>query len=131
MRADQSGDDMPPIDIAGKHHGDIGGAGEAHIGDVAAPQIGLGRAAGAFDQNEVAFGFQPVETLQADIEQFGFALLIGGGAAVARHAAAHDELRAGLALRFEQHRVHMHAGRGAAGQRLQRLGAADLPAIRR
>ena len=42
---------------------------------------------------------------------------------------ANDELRAGIGLRLEQHRVHVHGGRRAAREGLQRLRAADLAAI--
>ena len=41
-----------------------------------------------------------------------------------------DDLRCALGLRFEQHRVEVHARRQTGGLRLQRLGAADLAAVR-
>ena len=45
------------------------------------------------------------------------------------HAAMHDHLRTGIALRLEQHGIHVAGRRRPAGQRLQGLGAADLAAI--
>ena len=48
----------------------------------------------------------------------------------ADHAALHHDLRADLALRLQQHRVHVHGRRHARRAGLQRLGAADLAAVR-
>ena len=49
--------------------------------------------------------------------------------ALPQHAALHDDLRAALGLRLQQHRVHVTLGGDAAGARLQRLRAADLAAV--
>jgi hypothetical protein len=46
-------------------------------------------------------------------------------------AAVCDDLRADVALRLQQHRIHVDARGDAAGARLQRLGAADLAAVGR
>jgi hypothetical protein len=35
MRADQGGDHVAPVDVADQNDRHVGGAGEAHIGDVA------------------------------------------------------------------------------------------------
>jgi hypothetical protein len=43
--------------------------GEAHIGDVVGAQVGLGRAARALDEHQVALGFQPTEALDDGGEQ--------------------------------------------------------------
>ena len=40
-----------------------------------------------------------------------------------------DDLRAGIGLRLDQHRVHVNARFQETGTRLQRLGAADLAAV--
>ena len=45
--------------------------------------------------------------------------------------ALHDDLRAGVGLRLQQHRVHVHAGRHPRRPRLHGLGAADLAAVDR
>ncbi len=47
----------------------------------------------------------------------------------AHDAALHHDLRADVALRLQQHRVHVHGRRHAGGAGLQRLGAADLAAV--
>jgi hypothetical protein len=45
--------------------------------------------------------------------------------------AAHDELRRGLGLRLQEHRVHVDDRSRAASEGLQRCRAADLAAIPR
>ncbi len=47
MRADQAGDHPAAVDVAHHHHRHVRRAGEAHVGDVARPQVDLGRAARA------------------------------------------------------------------------------------
>ena len=63
---------QPPVDVHTNAKGllgwftpeHIGGLGEAHIGDVAAAQIDLGRAAGALDQDKISPGTKPLESGQ-------------------------------------------------------------------
>ena len=131
LGADQAGDHAAAVDVADQHHRHVGGAGEAHIGDVVGAQIDLGRAARAFDQHDVGFALQPREAVQHERHQLRLDRLIIGCARASIDFALHHELRADLALRLEQHRVHMHGGRDARGARLQRLGAADLAAVLR
>ena len=61
----------------------------------------------------------------------GFSRLVFARPRVAHDLALHDDLGADVALRLQQHRVHVHAGGHAGGPRLQRLGAADLAAVGR
>ena len=74
---------------------------------------------------------EPGEAREHERHQLRLHLLIGGGLGGAVHAPLHHDLRAGLALRLEQHRIHVDARRRAGGARLQRLGAADLAAVGR
>ena len=106
-----------------------GGAGEAHVGDVALAQVDLGRAARALDEDEIGLGFEARETVEHGAHQLGLQRLIFARAGGADDAALHDDLRADLALRLQQHRVHVDARRNAAGARLQRLRPADLAAV--
>ena len=131
LRSDDLRDDAAAIDVADQDHGRIGGAGEAHVGDVAATQIDLGRAAGALDEHQIGLGLQPSEAFEHRGHQSRLHRLIFSRFGGADDAAAHDDLRAGLALRLQQHGVHVDARRDAASARLQRLGAADLAAVRR
>ena len=109
--------------------GTLAARAKAHIGDVVRPQIDFGRAAGALDEDEVGLVLQPGETVQHMRHQRRLDRLVFGRARRAEHFALHDDLRAGLALRLEQHRVHVDAGRHPRGARLQRLRPADLAAV--
>ena len=93
------------------------------------PQIDFGRAAGALDEDEVGLALQPGETVQHLRHQRRLDRLVFGGARRAEHLALHDDLRADLALRLQQHRVHVDARRHPRGARLQRLRPADLAAV--
>ena len=94
MCADKAGDDAAALDIAGQDHRYIRRAGEAHIGDVARAQIGLGRAAGALDQNDVGVAATDASKLSrtAAISR-GLKRLIGRGRMAHRASALHDHLR--------------------------------------
>src|SRR5258708_15202227 len=63
-------------------------------------------------------------------EQFGLLGLILAPPGIANDAALHDHLRAGFALRLQQHRVHVHARWHACSPRLQRLRPSDFTAVR-
>ena len=115
LGADQAGDHPAAVDVADQHHRHAGGAGEAHIGNVVGAQVDLRRAARAFDQNDVGFAFQSREAVQHEPHQLGLDRLVIGGAGASVDFALHHELGADLALRLEQHRVHMHGGRDARG----------------
>ena len=52
-RAGEMGEHAAAVDVADHQHRQIGGAGKAHIGDVAVAQIDLGRAAGALADDDV------------------------------------------------------------------------------
>ena len=109
LGADQAGDHAAAVDVADQHDGHIGGAGEAHIGDVVGAEVDLRRAARALDQDDVGFALQPREAVQHERHQLGLDALIFGCRRAAIDAALHHDLRADLALRLEQHRVHVHA----------------------
>ena len=131
LGADEARDHAAAVDVADQHHRHVGGARKAHVGDVVRAQVDLRGAAGAFDQHEVGLFPQPREAFEHRRHELRLHLLVGGRLGGAVDAALHHDLRADLALRLEQHRVHVHARRDPRGARLQRLGAADLAAIRR
>ncbi len=131
MRAGQARDDAAAIDIAEHHHGHIGGRRKSHIGDVAGAQIDLRRAAGALDQHDIGVAGEMRKALQHGRQQRRFLVQIVFRAQRAPALALHDDLRAGVALRLQQHRVHVHAGRHPRRPRLHRLGPADLAAFDR
>ncbi len=131
LRPRDAGDDAAAADVTDEHDRHVGGARKAHVGDVAAPQVDLRRRAGPFDQHDVRLGAQAPEAVAHGVEQLRLHVLVGRGLGVADDAALHDHLGADLALRFQQHRVHVHARSHAGSARLQRLGTADLAAVRR
>ena len=128
MGAGDRGDDAAAIDVADEDHRHVGARRKAHIGNVAAPQIDLGRRAGAFDDDEVGTLADLGPGVEHGIHQTGFQRLVVACPRLAEHLALHHHLRADIGLRLEQHRVHMDGGRNATGDRLQPLGAADLAA---
>ena len=116
---------MSPISATGQ----LGGAREAHIGDVALAQVDLGCAARALDEHEIGVRLHARVAVEHGAHQFGFERLIFARWRVADDLALDDDLRADFALGLEQNRVHVHARRNPACARLQRLGAADLAAV--
>ena len=131
LGADQARNDATAIDVADEHYRHFGGARKAHIGDVVLAQIDFGGTAGAFDQHDVGLGFHACVAVEHERQQLGLHFLIGGRLGAAVDAALHHDLCADLALRLQQHRIHVHARRHPRRARLQRLGAADLAAIGR
>jgi hypothetical protein len=128
--ADDRGDHAAPVDIADQHDRHSGGAREAHVRDVAGAQVDLGRRAGAFDHHQVACGLEPAIARQHLGKQGAARLAEIARAERAAHPAVHDQLRRAIGLGLEQYRVHVGMRFHAAGDRLQRLGAADLAAVR-
>ena len=126
MGADEAGDDAAAVDIADEHDRHVGRLGEAHVGDVAGAEIDLGRAAGALDQHDVHAFADDGEAFQHSGQQFTLPPTILGGAHRPCPLALHDDLRAGVGLRFEQDRVHVDRWRQPRGTCLQGLGATDL-----
>ena len=131
MRAGQARDNAAAIDIPEHHHGYIGGRGKSHIGDIAGTQVDLRRAAGAFHQDDIGISRKMSKTLQNRRQQGRFLLQIVFCAQRAPALALHDDLRAGIGLRLQQHRVHVNARRHPRRPRLHGLGAADLAALDR
>ena len=70
--ADDAGNGAAALDIGDQHHRQIGGFGESHVGDIAGPEVDLGRAAGAFDHHQIGVGGQDTEAFQHSVQQFRF-----------------------------------------------------------
>ncbi len=107
----------------------VGGAGEAEVGDVAGAQVDLGGRARALDEDEIGFGAEPAEAVEHGRHELRLPVLELARLGRAHDAALHHDLRADVALGFQQDRVHVHGRRHAGGAGLQRLGPADLAAI--
>ena len=126
---DELGDDAAAFDVADQCDRDIGGLSKPHIGNVAVAQIDLGRAAGAFDQDQVGRSGEPRERVHYRRQKARCQAAILAGRGIAPDPAGEHELGAVLRLRLQQHRVHVGERGDAAGARLDRLRPADLAAI--
>ena len=97
--ADEAGDDAAPVDIADEDHRHAGGPGEAHIGDVAVAQIGLRRAAGALDHDEVRLAPSRRKLSSTKGRRSARALPERGRFELSETLALDDDLRAAIASR--------------------------------
>ena len=131
LGADEARDDAAPVDVAHEHHGHVGGAGEAHIGDVAGLRFTSDALPAPSTSTRSASSDSRAKLSSTGGMSVGFLAWYSARLRRAEHAALHHHLRADLALRFQQHRIHVDARRHAGRPRLQRLGAADLAAIGR
>jgi hypothetical protein len=129
LRADDLRDHPAAVDVAGQHDGNVGGAREAHVGDVARAQVDLGRAARALDHHQIKGGAQAGETLEHGVHEPGPERAVIPRARRRHAPALHHHLRAGVGFGLQQHRVHVGDRVQPAGQRLQRLRAPDLAAV--
>ncbi len=130
LRADEARDHPAPVDVADQHHRRVGGPGEAHIGDVARPQVHLGGRARALDEDQIGLRGEAREAVEDGRHQPGLPGLVVARLHGGDHPPLHHHLGADLALRLQQHRVHVDRGRHPGGPGLQRLRAADLAAVR-
>jgi hypothetical protein len=131
LRADELGDDAAAVDVADDYDGRLRRPGEPHVGDVAFAQVDFGGAAGPLDQHQIGRAPQARVAVEHGTHQPRRQIVIVARRRRADDAALHDDLRANVTLRFQQHRIHVDARGDAAGARLQGLGAADLAAVRR
>ena len=129
LRADEAGNHAAAVDVAHQHDGHVGGAGEAHVGDVGGAQVHFRRRARALDQHEVGLARKVLETLEHGAQQPGLHGLIFARLRGADDPALDHDLRADVALGLQEDRIHVHAGCHAGGTGLQRLRPADLAAV--
>jgi hypothetical protein len=116
------------IDIADENHRHAFRLRETHIGDVAGAQIDLGGGARALHQHEIRLTAQDGEAFAHARQQLWLELRVIARARRREALALDDDLRAGLAFRLEQDRVHVDRRRYARSPSLERLGAPDLAA---
>ena len=117
LGADQARDHAAAIDIADQHYRHVGGARESHVGDVVGPQVDFRGATGTLDEYDVGLAAQLRVAVEHERQDLRLYLLVRRRIGAAVNAALHHDLRADLALRLQQHRVHVHARRhlGRAG----------------
>ena len=129
-RADERGDHPAAVDVSEETDRRFDAAREAHVGDVTPPQVGLGGAAGAFDDDQVAPGGEPLEAVEDAPEELTPAVEERPRGPRSGHPPLYDDLRGSVGLGLEQHRVHVDRGGETRGPRLERLRAPDLAAAR-
>ena len=119
------------VDVGHQHDGTVDGFREAHVGDVAVAQVDLGGAAGPFHDDGVVLRAQPRVRFQHGLHGDRLVLVVVARVHVRAHPAVDHDLGARVAGRFQQHGIEVRVGFEARGQRLQRLRAPDLAAVRR
>ena len=100
MRANHLRDDAAPVDAAGQDHRQIRCFGKAHIGDVAFAQIDLGRAARAFDQDDIGIVREAFEAFEHALQKGRFQLCIIAGHDGRQPLAVDDNLSALFGFRL-------------------------------
>src|SRR6187200_1720506 len=128
MRAGDRSDDAATVDVANQDHRYVGAGGKTHICDVARPEVDLGRRTSAFDDDEVDALADLLPGIEHGLHQFRLEQLVVACLRLTEHLTLHDDLTADVALRFQEHRVHMDGGRDTACDRLQPLRPTDLAA---
>ena len=91
-------------------------------------EVGLGRAAGALDHDQLVVGLQRRERVGHRRPEMVVSLLPRQRAHGPVDHTAHHHLAARVGLRLHEHRVHPHVGHDAGGARLQPLSDPDLAA---
>ena len=129
FRSCEARNDPAAVDVADQDDGNASRSRKSEIGDVVLPQIDLGHRARAFDEHEIRFAAQTLEAVENSPHETWLELLIFAGLCAADHAALHYDLRPDLALRLQEHGVHVNAGSDTCGACLKRLRPPDLAAI--
>src|SRR5262249_55138859 len=127
----QTCDYATAVDVTDEYYWHVRRPRETHVGDVVSAQVHFRSATGALDQYNIGLDLKPRKAIENESHQFRLHVLIGDRLGNAVDAAVHHNLRADLALRLEQHRIHVHGRRRTGGARLQRLGTADLAPVHR
>ena len=125
-RAVKLSEHAAPVDIAHQQHRRICHFCHAHIDDIFAFQVDFGRAACAFDHDDIIFSRKRIVGPHDIRHQLFFILEIIHGAHVAAHLAVHDHLRAYVGGGFQKDGIHQNARLHAGGLGLRHLGTAHL-----
>ena len=104
---------------------------QTHIDNIILLEIDLCRTARPLDHDDVVLGGKAVKCVLDNGKKRLFVPPIFARGAVSLRFAHDDDLRANIACRLEQNRVHTHIGRDARRLGLHDLRAAHLPAVRR
>ena len=129
LGADQGRDNAPAINVADQTHRGVHAPGEAHVGNIASPQVDLGRAARPLDDDQLVRRHEPAEAVQDGAHQ-----ALASGRVVRRvqcadRPAVDYDLRAPVGVRFQQHRIEIGVRRQPGRPSLYSLGTANLSAV--
>ena len=117
------------VDVGDNHHRAVHRLGKTHVGDVVVAQVDLRGRARALDHDGVVALAQTPKRLEHRMPRDRFVTVIRARVEIGRDLALNDDLRAGIGVWLQQHRVHVAHGVEPAGLRLHRLGAADFAAV--
>src|SRR5690606_28104925 len=123
QRTHEMGEDAAAIDVGDQQHRTVDGFGEAHVGDVAIAQVDFRRTAGALDDDHVVLRAQPLMRFEHRMHRNLFVIVIRARFHRADRPAVNDYLGAGVAVRFQQHRIHVGVRIEKTRLRLHRLRA--------
>ncbi len=126
---DQVGEHTPAVDVGDQNHRAVHSLGKPHVGNVASPQVDLGRRPCALHHDHRPALAQALVRGQHGLHGDGLVIMVGNRVHAGHRTAMDDHLGAGVAVGFEQHRVHVGVRRQATGLGLHRLGPADLAAV--
>ena len=119
--ADDLGEHPAAVDVGHEQDRSVGVGGHAQVDDVAGHEVDLGAGAGTLHDDQVAGPAQPLQGGAALGKQMVLARVIGAARGLQPGSAVEHHLRALVAHRLEQHRVHVTVGRDPG-----RLGLNDL-----
>src|SRR5882724_7492738 len=130
VRSHERSYDMPTIDIADQHNGQAERLGQSHVGDVVLAQIRFRGTSRAFHDHQLRILREASITFHCNFKQGTPVTSVRACVESTSHPAAHNELCTDVALRLQQHRVHVDSGFRAACLCLKRLRTPDLSAAR-
>ena len=129
VRAHEMRQHPAAVDVADDQDRQVGRFRQPHVGDVRLPQIDFRRGPGALADHDVEPRAQILQAGGGHRPQCFATLPVRRRRHTALGAAADDDLAGLIRAGLEQHRIEIDAGLQPAGQRLQRLGAADFTAV--
>ena len=127
--ADDLREDAPAVDVRDQHHGGRGLLGHAQVDEIAGHEVHLGAGPGPLEDHELVRAAQPCERRGRRAEEPLLAAVVVRRKAVALDLTQHHHLRAQVARRFQEDRVHVDLRGDARGLGLDDLRAPHFQAL--
>ena len=118
-----------PVDICRKKDRRIQHLRKSHVDDVVIFQVDLRRGAGSLDDDRIIFLLKPLPGFHDHRDQFLFFCEVSSGGHVFVDFSVHNDLRSGIAVWFQQDRVHIRFRSDPGSLRLHHLGTAHFQAV--